>query len=111
MPPINTMFRDRADALTRAGAKTALQQLRHALQQSQRDGDSDNIAWALLHTAMVLRGQRKLTTIFKILSEAQTLFTGTRNEFGQACVLHELSIANRELGRSTLAADYGEKAA
>ncbi|MCG3204217.1 MAG: hypothetical protein KCHDKBKB_00927 [Elusimicrobia bacterium] len=108
---METILRDRADALTRAGAKTVLQQLRQELVKSQRSGEMDNTAWVLVHTAMVLRGQRKLSAVPNLLNEAQNLFSLTNNEFGQASVFYELSLAHRELGRDTLAFDLGLKAA
>src|SRR5438105_4171286 len=107
---MNALLRERADALTKAGAKTALQQLRQAIQESQKKGANDDVAWGLVHTAMVLRGQRKLTTLVKLLVEAQSIFEQTGNPFGLACVQHELSLGNRELGRNALALEYAKKA-
>lgn len=108
---MNSILRDRVDALTKAGAKAALQQLRLALQQSQKDDNIDSMAWALLHTAMVLRGQRKLASLTKILNEALSLFNDVKNDLGRASTLYELSVANREMGRNMLALEYGFKAA
>src|SRR4051812_13545931 len=108
---MNTILRDRVDALTKAGAKAALQQLRLAVQQSQKNKDAQAMAWALLHTGMVLRGQRKYVSVSRILVQALTLFSEQHNEFGEASALHELSLVNRECNRNTLAFDYGSKAA
>lgn len=105
------LFRERVEALTKVGAKTALQKLRQVLHQCQRKNDPDGIGWALINSAMVLRGQRQFNSLFKILEEAQNIFTNTENQFGLACVAFEMSLANREFSRNSLALEYGQKAA
>jgi len=105
------LFRERVEALTKSSAKSTLQQLRALLVQCQRKGDQDGMAWVLVSSAMVLRGQRQYAPLFKILEEAQNIFIGLENPFGQACVAFELSLANREFSRNALALEYGHKAA
>lgn len=104
------LFREGVDSFTQGNAKAALQHFRQTLRTAKRNGDQNNVAWSLLHMAMVLRGQRRYTDLIQLLEQARQIFLDLDNKFGLASVFQELSLANRELDRNALALEYAHQA-
>jgi tetratricopeptide (TPR) repeat protein len=105
-----SLLRDGVESLTKPTANNLLHQLRVALRAAKKNSDQNGIAWILLRISMIFRGQRQYESAIQLLDDSRAIFKGLNNDLGLASVYMELSIANRELERNTLALDYGHKA-
>jgi len=102
-------FEDGLSLVHQGSFAQALQQFRLLFRQAKRAGDELTVAWSLYHIGLVLGEQRDYSSKVDVLDEARSLFIQLENRFGQALVWRELSNANRELGRNSLALEYGHK--
>jgi len=105
------LFREGIDLFVKGSLKSSMQQFRQILHRSRRKGDRNNIGWSLLHLAMVLRRKRLYSEVIRFLDEARSEFQSIENQFGLASVLRELSVAQREMDRNTIALEVAHQSA
>jgi len=106
----DVQFSEKVEGFTRQAAEEAMQKLRLELRRSKKSGNLLKTDWALLHMAMIMRGQHRHQTAIQLLEDIRSTFKVSGDQKGEGYVFLELSICHRELQRNALAIEYGHKA-
>ncbi|MFN0117682.1 MAG: tetratricopeptide repeat protein [Elusimicrobiota bacterium] len=103
-------FLESVESFSRKVANAKLKELNRQFNKARVSSDDVRAGFSLVNMASVYQGQRQYHEMVKVLTLAKDIFLKISHDYGLAFVYQELSFANRELVRNSLAMEYAHKA-